>query len=72
MLFIGKNKGGISHLNQNIKTLTCILIKKLISYCIIFETNMLIEMVIYLAVGCKSDTRQGKDYTFMNFQEKKI
>ena len=33
---------------------------------------MFIEMVICLAVGCKSDTRQGKDYTFMNFQEKKI
>ena len=41
MVLIRKNKSGISHLNQIwiSKTLTCILIKKLISYRIIFETN---------------------------------
>ena len=30
------------------------------------------EMVICLPVGCKSDTRQGKDQMFINFQGKKI
>ena len=34
--------------------------KKLISYCIIFETNIFIEMVICVDVDSKSDGRQGK------------
>ena len=49
-----------------VKTLTYILIKKLISNCITF-TNVFIEMVISVAVDCKSmeihgksDSRQGK------------
>ena len=29
-------------------------------------------MVISLAVGCKSDTRQGNHWMFLNFQGKKI
>ena len=37
-----------------------ILIKKVISYCIIFETNIFIEMVICVAVDSKSDGRQRK------------
>ena len=38
------------------------LIKKLISCCIIFETNkyMFIEIVICMAVDCKIDSRKGK------------
>ena len=40
-------------------------IKKLISYCIIFETNLnqihiSVETVIYVAVGCKSHSKQEK------------
>ena len=35
--------------------------KKIISYCMIFETNMFIEMVDCVAVDCESDTRQGRD-----------
>ena len=36
------------------------------------QINIFIEMVICLAVGCKSDATQGQDYMFMNFQGKKI
>ena len=46
--------------------------KKVISYCIIFETNIFIEMAICVDVGCKSDSRQGKVKVFINFQGKKI
>ena len=49
MAFIRKNKG----------MLMCILKTKLMSYCIIFETNIFTEMVIYTTVDCKSDIRQG-------------
>ena len=34
--------------------------KKLISGCIIFETNIFIEMVICIDADCKSDSRQEK------------
>ena len=34
--------------------------KKVISYCIIIETNIFIEMVICVAVDSKSDSRRGK------------
>ena len=44
----------------------------MISYCIIFETNIFIEMVICVAVDSKSDSRQGKAYVFINFQGTKI
>ena len=38
----------------------------------IFETNIFIEMVICVAVDCKSDSRQGKGYVLINFQEMEI
>ena len=39
----------------------CILITKLISlFEMIFETNIFTEMVIWVAVDCKSDIRQGR------------
>ena len=38
----------------------CILMKKLVSHCITFETNIFIEIAICMAVDCKSDSRQGK------------
>ena len=41
--------------------------KRVISYCIIFETNKFIEMVICVAVDSKSDGRQGKAYGFYKF-----
>ena len=34
---------------------------EMISYCIISETNIFIEMVICMAIDFKSDTRQRKD-----------
>ena len=44
------------------KNLNVYLKKKLVSYCVIFETkNVFIEMVICLTVGCESDTRKGKE-----------
>ena len=44
------------------KNLNVYLKKKLVSYCVIFETkNVFIEMVICLTVGYKSDTRKGKE-----------
>ena len=46
--------------------------KKVISYCIIFETNVFIEIVICVALDSKSDSRQGKAYLFINFQGTKI
>ena len=57
MVLIRKNKNGVPHLNQ-----IYILIKnkKLISYCIIFEANILIEMVICMGVDCKSDKGRPK------------
>ena len=39
----------------------------MISYCIIFETNIFIEIVICVVVDCKSDSRQRKAKVFMNF-----
>ena len=63
MVLIRKNNT-VSHLNEIsiyktlVKTLMCILIKKLISYCLKFETNILIKMFIDVAVDCKSDSRQ--------------
>ena len=33
---------------------------EIISYCIIFETNVFIEMVICIAIDFKSDIRQRK------------
>ena len=48
------------------------LIEKMISYCIIFETNIFTEMVICMAVDSKSDSRPGKACVFMNFQGTKI
>ena len=33
--------------------------------------NIFIEMVVYVAVECQSDGRQGKAYVFINFQGKK-
>ena len=43
------------------KTLTFILIKKLISYGIIYETNkcIFIEMVICMDIDCKNEGRHG-------------
>ena len=32
----------------------------MISYCVTFETNIFIEIVICVAVDSKSDSRQGK------------
>ena len=46
--------------------------KKVISYCITFQINKFIEIVICVAVDSKSDSRQGKAYVFMNFQGTKI
>ena len=40
--------------------------KKLISYFIIFETNIITEMVICVAVDSKSNSRQ--EIAFINFQ----
>ena len=57
-MVIRKNKSCISHLN--IKNLHMYFNKKVISYCIIIETNIFIEMVICVAVDSKSDSRQGK------------
>ena len=37
--------------------------RKLISYCIIFETYIFIEMFICVDVDYKSDSRQGKAYS---------
>ena len=37
-----------------VRTLTCILIEVLLSNYIMFETNIFIEMVISVAVACKS------------------
>ena len=60
MLLIRKNKSSVLHLNQIwilkalVRTLTCILIEVLLSNYIIFETNIFIEMVIRVAVACKS------------------
>ena len=45
---------------KNKEMLVCILITKLISYCVIFETNIFIEMIICVAVDSKSDARQGR------------
>ena len=72
--FVRKNKGGVLNLNQIwiLKTLTCILMKKIISYCMIFETNIFIEMVDCVAVDCESDTRQGRDEVFKNSQKNTI
>ena len=41
-------------------------------YCIIFETNILTEMAICVAGDCKSNSRQGKAYVFINFQGMEI
>ena len=54
-----KNKSCLSHLNH-------------ISYCIIFETNIFIKMVIWMAADSKSDSTQGEASVFINFQETKI
>ena len=45
----------------------CILITKLISYCIIFETNKYIYRNDYLrgCFDCKSDTRLKGGYKFL-------
>ena len=34
--------------------------KKVISYCIIFETNIFLEIVILRGVDSKSNSRQGE------------
>ena len=56
------------------KTLTFILIKKLISYGIIYETNkcIFIEMVICMYIDCKNESRHGNALVFINFQGAKI
>ena len=48
------------------------ILKNVISYCIIFEINKFIEIVICMAVDSKNDSRQGKAYVFINFQGTKI
>ena len=46
--------------------------KKVISYCIIFETKIFMKMVICVALDSKSACRQGKACLFINFQGMKI
>ena len=43
---------------------------EMISYCIIFETNVFIEIIICMAIDFKSDIRQRKAEVFINFQGK--
>ena len=52
---------------RNKGMLMCILITKLISYCIIFETNKYIYRNDYLrgCFDCKSDTRLKGGYKFL-------
>ena len=64
---------------MNIKNIDMYSNKKSIPYCIIFVeiivvifvviiiVNISVEMVICTAVGCKSDSRQGKDISFYKF-----
>ena len=70
MFFLEKNKSCVSHLNQtwiwktlakNINVYLFFFKKKLISNCIIFETQKYIyENGDLRGCYCKSDSRQGK------------
>ena len=69
---------------MNTKNLDVYPNKKSIPYCIIFAeikvvifvvtifVNVFVEMVICVAVDCKSDSRQGKAISFYKFTRNKI
>ena len=50
------------------KKINIYLNKKVISYCIVFETDIFIEIVICVVLDSKKNNRQGKAQVFYKFR----